>query len=85
MKNRNRFYWQQIAEELEEVVSDEAIENHYDEDKIPDLEELASQCPYDDLSEMLLRNARMIECHLGEREELVGGLGENYLELCFNS
>lgn len=83
MKSKSREYWQQIAEELEGVVSDEAIENHYDEDKIPDLEELASQCPYDDLSEMLLRNARMIECHLCEREEEVEGLSENYLELCF--
>lgn len=83
MKSKSREYWKQIAEELEEVVSDEAIENHYDEDKIPDLEELASQCPYNDLSEMLLRDARMIECHLVGREEKIEGVSENYSEICF--
>jgi len=89
MKSNNsssRVYWERVEEEFEETVSEEVIENHYDEDKLPDLEELALSCPYDDLSERLLIYARVIECHLIEEEdekEIEEGI-DSYLELCFD-
>ena len=89
MKSNNsssRVYWERVEEEFEETVSEEVIENYYDEDKLPDLEELALSCPYDDLSERLLIYARVIECHLIEDEdekEIEEGI-DSYLELCFD-
>jgi len=58
MRNKNRNYWEKIIQELQEINNNDC----YDENKIPDLEELALSCPYQDLSSELLMYAITIEC-----------------------
>jgi len=85
MKTQNRQYWQKIEEELEEAVSEEISEGCYDESKIPDLEDLASQCPFKDLSEKLLGYARVIECHITEKENgEQAEETESYIDVCLD-
>lgn len=84
MSCRSREYWETMVEEFEEVVVSEISEEYYDDDKVPDLEELVIQCPYEDLSERLLMYAKVIECRTIEREEVEKVVCKNYLELCFD-
>ena len=62
MKTDNRKYWEAISMEMEEAVSGDLNEGIYNESHIPDLEELSSTCPFEDLSERLLGLARAIHC-----------------------
>ena len=64
MKTSNRKYWEAIALEMEETVSSEFDNEIYNENHIPDLESLASTCPFEDLRERLSNWAIAITCRL---------------------
>jgi len=80
-KNKSKRYWQVISEELEEAVSEDIENGIYDESKIPDLEELAMQCPYSDLAENLLEYAMRIECGLITIDTFEE-TNRNYIDIC---
>lgn len=82
-KNKSRRYWQVISEELEEAVSEDIENGIYDELKIPDLEDLAMQCPYSDLAENLLGYARRIECGLITMDTFEEA-NRNYIDICLD-
>jgi len=85
MNSRSRECWEKMVEGFEEVVLNEISDGYYDESKIPDLEDLVSQCPYVDLSESLIKYAIEIECHIVENEiENEVETEKNYLEFCFD-
>lgn len=84
MSNTNREYWDKMVEEFEEVVASEIDGGYYDESKIPDLEDLANQCPYRDLVNRLTMYAVDIECHMIEHDIEKVEVEDNYLEFCFD-
>lgn len=87
MKTDDRKYWEAIAREMEEVVSNDFDEGIYNEAHIPDLEELASTCPFKDLSERLLSWAQSIHCRLESEVEYERSREEdnsNYIDRCFD-
>ena len=84
MNNEDRDYWEKMVEEFEEVAVSEMDEGYYNDSKIPDLEELVTNCPYIDLNEKLTMYAMDIECHIVELEIEVEDIEKNYLEYCFD-
>jgi hypothetical protein len=76
--NDNRKYWESLEAKVEEGEVNDFEKGIYNDQHISDLEELASLCPFEDLSEKLIGWARAIECRIKEVEEREELITEEY-------